>query len=73
MEKKILAIVAFVVLSSGSIVFAGQNTNSGTMQNMNGNMSSGNMSGMGRRHRKHRMHRRHRAMKMKMSNGNMNQ
>lgn len=75
MKKKIFAIVGFVVLCFGSVVFAGQNTNSGTMQNMNDNMSgSGNMGGMYRRH-KHRKHRRHRSMKMKMkmTNGNDNQ
>ena len=74
MKKKIFAIVGFVVLCFGSVVFAGQNTNSDTMQNMNGNMSgSGNMSGMRHRRNKHRKHRRHRHMKMKMTNGNDNQ
>ncbi|MDQ2937346.1 MAG: hypothetical protein M3R67_07540 [Acidobacteriota bacterium] len=76
MKNKIFAIVGFVVLCFGSVVFAGQNTNSSTMQNMNDNMSDrGDMRGMRHRRHKHRKHRRHRAMKMKMkmTNGNDNQ
>ncbi|MDQ6653798.1 MAG: hypothetical protein M3Y84_13780 [Acidobacteriota bacterium] len=71
MKKKIFAIVGLVVLCFGSLVFAGQNTNSSTMQNMNGNMSSDNMGRMRNRRHKHRKHRRHR--EMKMTNGNANQ
>ncbi|MBA2527847.1 MAG: hypothetical protein H0V18_19010 [Pyrinomonadaceae bacterium] len=73
MKRKIFAIVTFVFLCFGSLVLAGQNTNSNTtmQENMNHNMSNGNMSG--KRHRRHRAkkHRRHRHVKMDNKNSNM--
>ena len=69
--KKILAILLFALLGCGSVVLAGQNTNSSTTMEPNHNMSGRRMGGMRHRHKKHRRHR-HMKMKMKMKMGNMN-
>lgn len=69
--KKTLAILLFALFSCGSVVLAGQNTNSSTTMEPNHNMSGRSMSGMRHRHRKHRRHR-HKKMKMKMGNMNAN-
>ncbi|MDQ2977066.1 MAG: hypothetical protein M3R69_16850 [Acidobacteriota bacterium] len=61
MTRKLLSIVALVLLCFGSVVFAAQNTNSSRTQN--GNM--GNMNMGGRRHRRHR-HKKHRHVPKKM-------
>ena len=57
--KKILAILTFAVICCGSVVIAGQNSNSSTTMQANTNTSMENMSGR-RRHRRHSKHRRHR-------------
>jgi hypothetical protein len=72
LAKKLLAIVAFVLLCFGSVVFAAQNSNSSTTQ-MNGNMGN-NMRMRGRRHHRrdrHKKHRRHRHGRMGNKNANM--
>jgi hypothetical protein len=69
MTKKILAIVAFALLCCGSVVLAGQNTNSSTTMQPN-HMNNGSMSG--RRHHRHghRKHWRHRHGRMGNKNAN---
>jgi hypothetical protein len=57
LKKKIVAIVVFAFISCGSIVLAGQNSNSSTTMQSNTNMGNMNMSGK-RGRRKHRRHRR---------------
>lgn len=69
MKKKIIALVALVFICFGSVVFAGQNSNSSTT--MQGNNNMGSMMGRrGRRHHRrwHRRHRRHSHMGNKNAN-----
>jgi hypothetical protein len=66
--KRILAILMFVLIGCGGIVFAGQNSNSSTTMEPN---HMGNMHGRrGRRYNRrwHRRHRRHRHMHNKNAN-----
>ena len=61
LKKKIVAILAFALLSCGSVVLGGQNSNSSTTMQPN-NMGNMSMSGSGahRRRRGRRHQRRHR-------------
>jgi hypothetical protein len=54
----------------GSVVLAGQNSNSSTTMQPNTNMSMGNMSGRRHGRRGHRKHRRHRRMHNANKNAN---
>ena len=70
MKKKIIAIVAFVFICFGSVVFAGQNSNSSTTMQGNNNMSGMSMGHRrGRRHHR-RWHRRGRRGNMGSKNSN---
>ncbi|HEV7475059.1 MAG TPA: hypothetical protein VGN90_13485 [Pyrinomonadaceae bacterium] len=66
--KKLLAILTFSLVCFGSVVLAGQNSNSSTT--MQPDMHSGSMSGRRHHRRGHRKQRRHR--RGRTSNKNTN-
>jgi hypothetical protein len=68
--KRILAIVMFVLIGCGGIVFAGQNSNSSTT--MEPNHNRGNMHGRRGHRYNRRWHRRHRRHGHRHMNKNAN-